>query len=113
MPRYFAALTIVLMLGIVLTRVFMLRRKGVEAMNFGKIDKTDFFIPPLALFYFYLVFAAAIGPPQARKNSSTLKRSPGSAWGRALRGYCCYCGVLFPLGRVFALASTPNIPTNS
>jgi protein-S-isoprenylcysteine O-methyltransferase Ste14 len=63
MPRYFAVLTILLMLGIVLTRVFMMRIKGVEAMKFGKLDKTDFFIPPFALFYFYLVFAAAFNWP--------------------------------------------------
>ncbi len=63
MPRYFAVLSIVLMLGMVLTRVIMMRRKGVEAMNFGKLDKTDFFIPPFALFYFYLVFAAAFHWP--------------------------------------------------
>ncbi|MFC1936181.1 methyltransferase family protein [Chloroflexota bacterium] len=58
MPRYFAALTIVLMLGMVIVRVRLLKRIGIEAMNFGKIDKTDFLIPPFALFYFYLVFAA-------------------------------------------------------
>jgi protein-S-isoprenylcysteine O-methyltransferase Ste14 len=63
MPRYFAALTIVLMLGMVLTRVLMMRRRGIEAMKFGKIDKTDFLIPPFALFYFYLVFAAAFNLP--------------------------------------------------
>ena len=32
-------------------------------MNFGKIDKTDFCIPPIALFYFYIVFAEAFGWP--------------------------------------------------
>ena len=32
MPRYFAALTIVLMLGMVLTRVCMLKRKGVATL---------------------------------------------------------------------------------
>ncbi len=63
MPGYFAALTIVLMLGMVLTRVLLMKRKGIEAMNFGKIDKTDFLIPPFALFYFYLVFAAAFNFP--------------------------------------------------
>ena len=57
MPPYIAAFTIVLMLGMVLTRVIMLRRRGIKAMNFGKLDKTDFLIPPFALFYFYLVFA--------------------------------------------------------
>jgi protein-S-isoprenylcysteine O-methyltransferase Ste14 len=63
MPGYFAALTIVLMLGMVLTRVVMMRRRGIQAMNFGKIDKTDFLIPPFALFYFYLVLAAAFHLP--------------------------------------------------
>lgn len=59
MPKYFAALTITLMLGMVLSRVLLLRRRGIEAMKFGKIDKTDFLIPPFAFFYFYLVFANA------------------------------------------------------
>jgi protein-S-isoprenylcysteine O-methyltransferase Ste14 len=63
MPKYFAVLTIVLMLGMVLTRVLFLRRKGIAAMQFGKIDKTDFLIPPFALFYFYLVFANAFTLP--------------------------------------------------
>jgi protein-S-isoprenylcysteine O-methyltransferase Ste14 len=61
MPHYLAALTLVLMLGIVLTRVFLLRRQGIQAMKFGQTDKTDFVIPPFALFYFYIVFAAAFG----------------------------------------------------
>ena len=63
MQKYFAALTIVLMLGMVLTRVLLMRRRGIVAMNFGKIDKKDFLIPPFALFYFYLVFAAAFNFP--------------------------------------------------
>ena len=67
MPGYFAALTILLMLGMVLTRVLMLRRRGIEVMNFGKIDKTDFLIPPFALFYFYLVFAHTFNLPTLSK----------------------------------------------
>jgi len=67
MPKYFAALTVLLMLGMVLTRVFMMKRKGVEAMNFGKIDKIDFLIPPFALFYFYLVFAHTFNFPTVSK----------------------------------------------
>jgi protein-S-isoprenylcysteine O-methyltransferase Ste14 len=63
MSGYIAALTIVLLLGMVLTRALMMKRKGVEALHFGKIDKTDFLIPPFALFYFYTVFAAAFGFP--------------------------------------------------
>ena len=63
MPKYFGALTVVLMLGMVLTRVMIMRRRGIQAMNFGKIDKTDFLIPPFALFYFYTVFAHAFNLP--------------------------------------------------
>jgi protein-S-isoprenylcysteine O-methyltransferase Ste14 len=63
MPGYSACLTIVLIIGMVITRVILLKRKGVEAMNFGKMDRTDFLIPPFALFYFYLVFANAFHLP--------------------------------------------------
>jgi protein-S-isoprenylcysteine O-methyltransferase Ste14 len=62
--RYLAALTLVLLLGLVLTRVVWMRRRGTSAMHFGKIDKTDFLIPPFALFYFYMVFAAAFNLPR-------------------------------------------------
>jgi protein-S-isoprenylcysteine O-methyltransferase Ste14 len=61
MPEYFAALTMILMLGMVLTRALLLKKRGIEVMKFGKLDKTDFLIPPFAFFYFYLVFANAFG----------------------------------------------------
>src|SRR5262249_7494006 len=63
MPKYLGALTIVLLLGMVLTRISVLRRQGIKAMKFGNIDKTDFLIPPYALFYFYVLFAAAFHWP--------------------------------------------------
>jgi len=40
-----------------------MRRKGIKAMHFGAIDKKDFLIPPFAVFYFYVVFAAAFNLP--------------------------------------------------
>lgn len=58
-PQHVAALTLVLMLGLVLTRVVMLRRRGIEAFKFGKLDRRDFLIPPFALFYFFLIFSNA------------------------------------------------------
>jgi protein-S-isoprenylcysteine O-methyltransferase Ste14 len=67
MPEYFALLTTILMLGMVLIRVLLMRRQGIEAMQFGKIDKTDFVIPPFALFYFYTVFAHAFNLPAVSK----------------------------------------------
>ncbi len=63
MPNVLAALTIVLLIIMVLTRVMILRRRGVAAMNFGMLDKTDFIIPPFALLYFYLIFARAFNLP--------------------------------------------------
>jgi protein-S-isoprenylcysteine O-methyltransferase Ste14 len=63
MPQYFAVLTIVLLVAMVISRAILLKRKGITAMQFGKLDKTDFLSPPFALFYFYLVFAHAFGWP--------------------------------------------------
>jgi protein-S-isoprenylcysteine O-methyltransferase Ste14 len=63
MPRYLAALTIVLMIGMVLTRAFVMKRHGTTAFHFGQIDKKDFIIPPFVLFYIYIVFAVAVGWP--------------------------------------------------
>ena len=78
MPKVFAALTLVLMMGMVITRTLMLRRRGIEAMQFGKIDKTDFLIPPFALFFFYLVFANAFNLPSLARQ--VIFQSETVAW---------------------------------
>jgi len=100
MPKYLGALTIVLLLGMVLIRVFLLKGQGIKAMKFGNIDKTDFLIPPFALFYFYVLFAAAFDlPASARGNFFAPRQSRGPECCSASRAsYCCY-GALFPLGR--------------
>ncbi len=61
--RQLGALTILVLLSLVVTRIVLLRRRGIRALYFGSIDKTDFVIPPFAFFYFYLVFATAFGLP--------------------------------------------------
>ncbi len=63
MPHYFAALTMVLLVGMVLTRVWLMKRNGIQALKFGKIDRKDFLILPFAFYYFYLIFAAAFNWP--------------------------------------------------
>jgi protein-S-isoprenylcysteine O-methyltransferase Ste14 len=78
MQGYLAALTIVVLLGMVLTRVILMRRTGTRALHFGRIDKTDFLIPPFALFYFYTVFAAAFNVP--RVSTQVFFRSEVIAW---------------------------------
>jgi protein-S-isoprenylcysteine O-methyltransferase Ste14 len=100
MPQYLAALTIVLLLGTVVGRVLLLRRTGTRAMHFGKLDKTDFLIPPVALFYFYTLFATAFGWPLAI--TDRFFRSTGFAW---LGVGLCLGGVLI---LVFSLVSFGN-----
>jgi protein-S-isoprenylcysteine O-methyltransferase Ste14 len=78
MPGYLAALTIVLLLGMVLIRVLGLRRTGTQALHFGRLDRTDFLIPPFALFYFYTVFAAAFQLPSV--STQTFFRSDVMSW---------------------------------
>jgi protein-S-isoprenylcysteine O-methyltransferase Ste14 len=63
MPEYFAALTMLLLIGMVVTRARLLKSKGIDAMQFGKIDRKDFLLPPFALFYIYLIFAHAFHLP--------------------------------------------------
>jgi protein-S-isoprenylcysteine O-methyltransferase Ste14 len=102
MPGYLAALTIVLLLGMVLFRVFWLRRTGTHAMHFGNIDKTDYVIPPFALFYFYTVFAAAFRWPNLSQHA--LFRSEGLAWigvGLCLAGLTLLALSLVSFGRSF------------
>jgi protein-S-isoprenylcysteine O-methyltransferase Ste14 len=92
MQGYLAALTIVLLLGMVLTRVFLLRRTGTRAMHFGRIDKTDFLIPPFAFFYFYTVFAAAFNLPNV--SSQRFFRSEVISW---VGVFLCFVGLVFLL----------------
>ena len=101
MTGYLAALTIVLLLGTVLTRVALLRRAGTKAMRFGNIDKKDFLIPPVALFYFYTIFASAFKWPLV--STQRFFRSEIIEWiGVAL----CFAGVLALLFSVVSFGTS-------
>jgi len=91
MQRYFAALTILLLIGTVVSRAVVMKRKGINAMHFGKLDRTDFLIPPFALFYFYTIFAAAFNLPILSKQ--VFFQSELLAW----------AGVIFCLGGLLIL----------
>jgi protein-S-isoprenylcysteine O-methyltransferase Ste14 len=112
MPRYLAALTIVLMIGMVLVRALIMKRQGITACHFGKLDKTDFVIPPFALFYVYIVFAAALGWPLP--SAQEFLRSQAVAW---LGVVSCVAGLMLlqwsiiSFGRSFRVgidATTPD-----
>jgi hypothetical protein len=92
MPKYLGAMTIVLLVGMVLTRVFLLKGQGIKAMKFGNIDKTDFLIPPFALFYFYVLFAAAFDWPNVATRQ--LFQSGAVAWAGVV---FCLAGLLLLL----------------
>ena len=89
MQRYFGVLTIVLLIGTVMIRAALMKKKGIEAMHFGKLDKTDFLIPPFALFYFYTIFAAAFNFPVVSKQD--FFNSEVIAWGGV---FLCLGGLL-------------------
>lgn len=57
--QYIGAATLILLMIMVAVRLAMLRNQGIQAMKFGKTHKTDFLIPPVALFYIYSVLASA------------------------------------------------------
>src|SRR5262245_61109275 len=90
MQGYLAALTIVLAIGTVVTRLILLKQTGTRAMLFGNLDKTDFLIPPFSLFYFYTVFGAAFRLPLV--SSRNLFQSETMAW---LGVVLCFVGLLF------------------
>src|SRR5215468_7987883 len=92
MQGHLAALTIVLLLGMVLTRVFLMRRTGIKSMHFGGIDKKDYLIPPFALFYFYTVFAAAFKLPIV--SSQRFFRLEVISW---VGVFLCFVGLIFLL----------------
>lgn len=87
MPHYFAALTVILLIGMVLTRVLLMNRQGIKPVKFGNIDKKDFLIPPFALFYFYIIFAEAFPllPTVTRQEFFHL-------------GFCPWIGIAFCAG---------------
>ena len=64
MQGYFAIITIILLMAMALSRVFMLKHQGIKAMQFGEMDKKDFLIPPFALLFVYLIFAHAFNLPK-------------------------------------------------
>lgn len=111
MPKYLAALTIILMLGMVLARVLLLRRHGIAAMKFGQIDKSDFLLPPVALFYFYLVFAHAFAWPTL--GAQEFFPAEGIAW---LGVFLCAAGLalllwsLLSFGRSFRVGIDTEHP---
>jgi protein-S-isoprenylcysteine O-methyltransferase Ste14 len=111
MQIYIGAFTIMIMLGMVAARAALLRKHGVAAMQFGKLDRTDFLIPPFALFYFYLVFAHAFGWPSPAQNM--LFESAALSWLGVLLCLAGLAGLAWSLvsfGRSFRVGIDTTTP---
>jgi len=89
MKTYFAVVTMVLLVTMVISRILMMQNQGIKAMKFGEIDKKDFLIPPFALFYFYLISSNAFHWPQVSKQA--FFRSELIGWIGIL---CCASGLI-------------------
>lgn len=63
MARYIALIIFFCLIILVLVRAHQLKKFGIQAMNFGKLDKRDFMIPPFVLFFIYLLIAGVFGLP--------------------------------------------------
>ena len=63
MQGYLAILALGLTVAMVIARVLYLRSNGIEAFHFGRSNKSDYLLPPLALFYVYTIVAAALDLP--------------------------------------------------
>jgi len=101
MARDLGALTLVLLIAMVLLRTKMLQQRGVAAIHFGNIDKTDFLIPPFALLYFYAVFAGAFGWPFFDRGE--LFASHAAHWAG---GTACCAGLLLMAGSLISFGSS-------
>jgi protein-S-isoprenylcysteine O-methyltransferase Ste14 len=89
MQRLVAASTVLLFLVLVITRIFLMRRTGVNAVYFANIDKKDFLIPPFAFLYIYIVIAAPLGLPPVTKQE--FSHSEALSW---VGVFLCLLGLL-------------------
>ena len=111
MPRLIASLILVLLPAMVFIRAMLMRRRGITALHFGKIDKKDFLIPPFVLFYVYTVFAAAFGWPAPSEQQ--LFHSEGVSWVGAVlcvMGLMLFVLTLVSFGRSFRVGIDADHP---
>ncbi|WP_077326391.1 methyltransferase family protein [Virgibacillus siamensis] len=107
---YFAITTLILVIIMVLSRVAILRVKGIEAMKFGEMDKKDYIAIPFVLLYFYIVLTSVIDLPAL---GTVLFKSMVVSW---IGIACCTLGFiiflfsLIAFGKSFRVGIDENHP---
>ena len=95
MQGYIAVFALLALATCVAVRSRQLKRLGIKAVHFGEMDKKDFLIPPVVLFYVYLIIANAFHFP---KVGELLAVGPVVPWvGAAL---CLFAPAVFLWGIV-------------
>ncbi|MBQ4870430.1 isoprenylcysteine carboxylmethyltransferase family protein [Priestia megaterium] len=64
MQGYFAVISLLLIIIMVIIRAKQLKKKEIKAFKFGELDKKDFFIIPFTLLFFYLIFSSVFDLPK-------------------------------------------------
>lgn len=64
MPKYGAVAAFMLLIAMVLSRVVMMKRRGLKAFVFAKTHRSDLLLPPIVAFFVYHLFANAFGLPK-------------------------------------------------
>lgn len=93
MQATLAALAIVLAIFMVATRVLLLARTGTSAFQFGRTNKSDFLLVPVAALYIYTIFGRALGWPLL--STQVFFTSGSLAWAGV---FLCAAALLFVLG---------------
>jgi protein-S-isoprenylcysteine O-methyltransferase Ste14 len=108
---WIAALTLMVMVGLVLVRALLMRRRGIRALKFGAIDRKDFLIPPFALFYLYLIFARALHlPTPAHRRLFDLTPARWAGSGLCIAGLTVFLAALFSFGNSFRVGIDTDQP---
>jgi protein-S-isoprenylcysteine O-methyltransferase Ste14 len=95
MQGYIAIVALAVMIFCVLLRSAQMRKMGIEAFHFGKIDKKDFLIPPFVLLFLYLIIANTFHLP---KFGDIITSSSIASWIGVL--LCVFAPALFLWGIV-------------
>ena len=95
MQGYFTLGSFILLIMFVLIRSAIMKKHGIKAFHFGKIDKKDFIIPPFVLCYLYFVIANIFNLPRI---GETIIENNVVSWIGA--GICILAPVMFIWGMI-------------
>ncbi len=64
MQGYFAIGAIVILIVMLIARVRLLKRRGIKAVRFGALDKSDYALPPVFVLFIYFILAEVFDWPR-------------------------------------------------